>query len=332
MGKGIKHTSVGSQLTQAEFEDEASHYLASGTSFPASPSEGDLFYRTDEHKWYLYNGSSWKAMGVIKGSWPSAVVINSKSSWQDDVCGDRWTVLLGPVGEFFINKVGILFAGARVFVWNYGTQTDFKAFLGINNLFEGKTVTTVGWATAPTTTANAVDGDLTTTTGEGVTAQTVEDNCYLQVDYGSAVAIKGIIFRVGVRGSTADTSIYFKVKVSADGASWTTIFANAGFYSCTTEKIWTIGAEYSGSIRYIRFTIWKGYTGSGCAKIYHLGGYYDFDAQTLPAGADKGVLLSVDPSTIPSPLEKRSQHAVVRKLTGNTTWSAYYSDPAFTEA
>jgi len=59
MGKGIKHTPVGSQLTQAEFEDEASHYLASGTSFPASPSEGDLFYRTDQHKWYIFNGTTW---------------------------------------------------------------------------------------------------------------------------------------------------------------------------------------------------------------------------------------------------------------------------------
>jgi len=59
VGKGIIHTPVGAQYTQAEFEDDASHYLSSGTSFPASPSEGDLFYRTDLHKWYLYNGSGW---------------------------------------------------------------------------------------------------------------------------------------------------------------------------------------------------------------------------------------------------------------------------------
>lgn len=59
MGKGIKHTNVGAQLTQEEFESETSHYLASGTSFPASPSEGDLLYRTDRHKWYIYNGSDW---------------------------------------------------------------------------------------------------------------------------------------------------------------------------------------------------------------------------------------------------------------------------------
>jgi len=62
MGKGIKHTNVGAQLTQEEFESETSHYLASGTSFPASPSEGDLFYRTDEHKWYIYNGTAWSLL------------------------------------------------------------------------------------------------------------------------------------------------------------------------------------------------------------------------------------------------------------------------------
>jgi len=330
--KGITHVTVGSQLTQAEFEQEGSHALSSGTSFPGSPSEGDLFYRTDLHRWYIYDGTSWKAMGVIKGSWPSAVVINSKTSWADDEKGNSWQYAPALTGEYFLNKVGVLLAGVRDFVWNYGTQTDFKAFLGINNLFEGKTVTTVGWDTAPSTTANAVDGDLTTATGEGYTLQTVEDNCYLQVDYGSAVAIKGIIFRVGVRSEGAN-SVYFKVKVSADGSTWTTIFAISGFYGITSERIWTIGAEYSGSIRYIRFTIWKGYTLGAHAKIYHLGGYFDFDAQTLPAGADKGVLLSVDPSTIPSPLEKRSQHGVIRKTAGNlATWTVYYSDPAFTEA
>jgi len=60
MGKGIKHTPVGSQLDQSEWEADTSHFLDSGTSFPASPSEGDLFYRTDQHKWYIYDGTAWK--------------------------------------------------------------------------------------------------------------------------------------------------------------------------------------------------------------------------------------------------------------------------------
>jgi len=62
MGKGIKHKDVGGELTYAEFHAEDAHELASGTSFPASPSEGDLFYHTDQHKWYIYDGTAWKEM------------------------------------------------------------------------------------------------------------------------------------------------------------------------------------------------------------------------------------------------------------------------------
>lgn len=42
---------------------EGSITLPSGTSFPASPVEGDLFYRTDEDKTYIYDGSGWNEAG-----------------------------------------------------------------------------------------------------------------------------------------------------------------------------------------------------------------------------------------------------------------------------
>jgi len=56
---GLKHIDVGSELTKAEWESEESHELIHGTSFPSSPVERQLFYRDDEHKWYLYNGTGW---------------------------------------------------------------------------------------------------------------------------------------------------------------------------------------------------------------------------------------------------------------------------------
>jgi len=61
---GIKHIDVGTELTKVEWEDEASHELVGGTSFPASPVEKQLYYRTDEHKWYIYNGSAWVECGT----------------------------------------------------------------------------------------------------------------------------------------------------------------------------------------------------------------------------------------------------------------------------
>jgi len=64
MTKGIKHKDIGPELTRAEFEVDDSHELEEGTSFPGSPTEKDRFYRTDLHKWYIYNGTTWKDLGV----------------------------------------------------------------------------------------------------------------------------------------------------------------------------------------------------------------------------------------------------------------------------
>ena len=66
--KGIFHPSVGTELTQAEWESEAGHNIAAGTSFPESPVEKDLFYRTDEHKWYVYNGTAWDKINIKDAS------------------------------------------------------------------------------------------------------------------------------------------------------------------------------------------------------------------------------------------------------------------------
>ena len=60
---GLKHIDVGAELTKTEWESEDSHELLHGSSFPGSPVERQLFYRDDEHKWYIHNGSSWVWLG-----------------------------------------------------------------------------------------------------------------------------------------------------------------------------------------------------------------------------------------------------------------------------
>lgn len=60
---GLKHIDVGNELSKSEWESQETHELIHGTEFPASPPERQLFYRGDEHKWYIYNGSSWVWLG-----------------------------------------------------------------------------------------------------------------------------------------------------------------------------------------------------------------------------------------------------------------------------
>lgn len=60
---GLKHIDVGAELTKTEWESEETHELLHGNSFPSSPIERQLFYRDDEHKWYIYNGTEWIWLG-----------------------------------------------------------------------------------------------------------------------------------------------------------------------------------------------------------------------------------------------------------------------------
>lgn len=60
---GLKHIDVGPELTKTEWESKETHELIHGTSFPSSPVERQLFYRDDEHKWYIYNGTDWVWLG-----------------------------------------------------------------------------------------------------------------------------------------------------------------------------------------------------------------------------------------------------------------------------
>lgn len=60
---GLKHIDVGAELTKTEWESEDSHEVVHGNSFPGSPVERQLFYRDDEHKWYVYDGSTWVWLG-----------------------------------------------------------------------------------------------------------------------------------------------------------------------------------------------------------------------------------------------------------------------------
>jgi hypothetical protein len=64
---GLKHIDVGAELTKTEWESEESHEVVHGTSFPSSPVERQLFYRDDEHTWYIYNGSQWVSLQGVGG-------------------------------------------------------------------------------------------------------------------------------------------------------------------------------------------------------------------------------------------------------------------------
>jgi len=79
---GLKHADVGGELSKAEWLSEESHELVHGMSFPVSPVERQLFYRDDQHKWYVYNGSSWTELTAAGGG--SGDMLKSVYDTDDD--------------------------------------------------------------------------------------------------------------------------------------------------------------------------------------------------------------------------------------------------------
>lgn len=59
---GIRHVVSSVPVPRSEYEDQDHHALIHGTSFPAGPTERQLYYRDDLHAWYIYNGSSWVSL------------------------------------------------------------------------------------------------------------------------------------------------------------------------------------------------------------------------------------------------------------------------------
>ena len=51
--KGIKHVDIGDELTKTEYHGEEAHELANGDTLPESPSEQDLFFKTDDGHLYI---------------------------------------------------------------------------------------------------------------------------------------------------------------------------------------------------------------------------------------------------------------------------------------
>ena len=80
----------------ADFHQQEAKNLVihQGTSFPANPTEGQEFYRTDENRVYIYNGAEWKpASGDL--TIPSGAICMFKSS-----CPDGWTRVSELDGKF----------------------------------------------------------------------------------------------------------------------------------------------------------------------------------------------------------------------------------------
>lgn len=52
--RGVKHKTVGEEMSQEEWEKETGHELAHGPTNPETGNDGDFFYNTAEHRLYIW--------------------------------------------------------------------------------------------------------------------------------------------------------------------------------------------------------------------------------------------------------------------------------------
>ena len=126
MTKGIKHKDVSTELTSAEFQATDAHFLDSGTSFPTdpAPAEMDTFYRTDEHKWYIHNGTTWKELGA--GGTPTITDVGAVVGTQQSQLSCIYGKYDYTTNDFTMGTIAnvVVAAGEKVRIMWYGTITN----------------------------------------------------------------------------------------------------------------------------------------------------------------------------------------------------------------
>lgn len=85
--KAIEDTlGVNPQGTQTDVKTLLQRCLApdgsmrQGTSFPGSPNEGDFFYRQDQDKVYIFDGTSWDAISIVPDYAAGDILLASSDS------------------------------------------------------------------------------------------------------------------------------------------------------------------------------------------------------------------------------------------------------------
>ncbi len=166
MSLGLYHTSVGAELTQSEYVSDGSHTLDSGTSFPGGPSATNLFYRSDENKWYMYT-TAWTEL-TSQGNDLSSIGESLLPSGSYDIgsSGAKWTdlYLSGDISvDGTVDTVDIASFKSAYDAHDHSsadpTQVDYTDLLSIPGTF---TPAPHVLATSGPHTGELADGDITT--------------------------------------------------------------------------------------------------------------------------------------------------------------------------
>lgn len=126
--------------------------VARGTSYPDSPSEGELFYNTSIPALCVYHSGSWEAVGIALDTGEFATLVGGKipaeqlPSYVDDVIDVASSMNLPTPGE--VGKIYITLDDNKIHRWTGSAYFEINASAGTadlaNKLATARTISLTG--------------------------------------------------------------------------------------------------------------------------------------------------------------------------------------------
>lgn len=227
--------------------------VASGTAYPSSPSTGELFYRTDLDKLYVYSGIAWDLTGADPETAPANEIVMGTGTGLTSNANFTYDATTGslllPERQVTGTPMNITLTGASPTGTGAGAGVDIVGGNGDTNGNGGHVYIPAGYAG---NTAGNTGGYVAIEGGSGGNTGNNGNGGYVSILGGGAGTSAGTAGHVTIAGGTSEVGVAGNVTIDSGGTTSGTIgqliFMTGGNPSASvtdngTNGIWTFAVN-----------------------------------------------------------------------------------------